>query len=348
MKLISISALFLFLLFFPHKHLSAQGKDPGAYLASINEKQSQITEESMGYVSAVAHGKSARKIEKRRTELINAILQARAMAKNMSAFEGDTSLRAASYEYFNIAYIVIKEDYGKIVDLEEISEQTYDNMEAYLVAQDQANQKLKDAYDKVDREFTAFAAKHKIHLIEQETKISKMSEIVEKVNRYYHDVFLVFFKNYKQELYLIEALDKKDVNGIEQNKNALIKNTEEGLGKLGKITSFEGDADLTMSCKQLLQFYQNEAKTKVSVATDYFMKNENFEKLKKVMDTKSSSQQTQKDIDSYNKAVNDMNAAVNIYNRNNKELNDSRNKLIRDWNNTADAFLNKHTPRYNK
>jgi hypothetical protein len=344
MKSIFLSAFCLLIL----SNSFAQISDPGAYLSKITEKQTQITEESMGYVSAVAHGKSARKIEKRRTELINAILQARAMAKNMAAYQGDTSLRAAAYEYFNITYLVIKEDYGKIVDLEEIAEQTYDNMEAYLLAQDLASKKLSDAYDKVDREFNAFAAKNNINLLKDESKLSKMSQVVGKVHDYYHEVYLIFFKSYKQEIYLLEALEKKDVNGIEQNKNALIKTTEEGLAKLAKLSSFEGDADLAAVCRLLLQFYQNEAKNKVAISTSYFLKNESFEKLNKAMQSKPASQQSEVDINAYNAAVKEINSAVNVYNKNNKELGENRNKLINDWNNSAQAFLSKHTPRYNK
>ena len=105
---------------------------------------------------------------------------------------------------------------------------------------------------------------------------------------------------------------------------------------------------MAAACRQLLQFYLSEAENKISISTDYFLKEENFAKLKKAMDSKGSSSPSQKDIDSYNAAAKEINVAVNRYNQNNKELFDSRNKLINGWNDAAEDFLSKHTPRYNK
>ncbi len=321
-------------------------KDASLYLGRINEKQQAVNNEAMGYVSAVAHGKSARKIDKQRSELISAVSQARAMAKNMEDFEGDTALKAAAYEYFNLNYIVFKEDYGKIMDLEELSEQSYDGMEAYLAAQDIANKKLEEANDKMQTEFRAFAARHDVKLVEEETKMSKMTEQVNKTNAYYHSVFLLFFKSYHTELYLVQALDKKDVNGIEQNKNSLVKSTQEDLAKLAKVGGFEGDENVVNACRALLLFYQTEAKNKIQVLTDFVMQQENFDKIKKATEAKSN--RTQQDVDAYNKAAGDINKAAALYNKTNKELNEGRGKLLNDWNNAVETFLSKHTPRYNK
>ncbi len=316
------------------------------YMNRISEKQQAITSESMGYISAVAHGKSARKVSKQRSELINALVSARAMAKNMGAFEGDTLLRAAAYAYFDLSYIVFKEDYGKIMDLEEIAEQSYDNMEAYLTAQDVANDKLDKANEKVQAEYKAFAQRHGVQLIEEETKMSKMAEQVNKVNKYYHDIFLLFFKSYRTELFMVEAMSKRDVNGVEQNKNTLTKSTDESLAKLAKATGFEGDVTVINACRALLQFYQNEAKTKMQPITDYLVQEETFEKIKKA--TESNSNRSQADVDAYNKAANELNKLGAAYNKTNKELNDSRSRLLNDWNNALETFFSKHTPRYNK
>jgi hypothetical protein len=296
----------------------------------------------------VAHGKSARKVEKRRLELVNAILQGKALAKNVGAFKGDTSLSATAYRCFSIYYIVIKEDYAKIVDMEEIAEQSYDAMEAYLAAQDIASEKLDEAYKQFETEYKAFAGRHNIQLIEEDTKLSKMAETASKVMDYYHQVYLIFFKSYKQEAYLVAALDKKDINGIEQNKNALLKCSEEGLSKISKLASFEGDADLAAACRTALQFYQNEARNKIAPALDYYMKVENFDKIKKAMETKSSSQRTNADINAYNAAVNDMNSSTAGFNKTMKETYEARNKSLNGWNSASENFLSRHTPRYNK
>jgi len=342
------SVLFCFVFIIYSHFAGAQSQDAGAYLSSLNEKQQEVSEDAMSYVSAVAHGKSARKIEKRRNELLNSIVQARAMAKNMRPFDGDTSLKSAAYNHYNLTYLVIKEDYGKIVDMEEIAEQSYDNMEAYLAAQEKANEKLDQANEEVEKAYKDFAARHNIHLVEDQSKLSKMTDLVNKMEKYYHGIFLIYFKSFIDEKHLLEAMNKKDMNGMEQNKGALIKSSSEGLPLLAKIPSFDGDGSINISCRQLLQFYNTEAKDKMQAISDYYMKQETFDKLQKAVDSKSPSERSQQDIDKYNKGVKDINLAVQVYNKNNKELNDLRNKFNDDWNNTVEVFFSKHTPRYRK
>ena len=317
-----------------------------AYMSKFTESQKQINYEMLGYVSAVAHNKSAKKVAKQRSELMTAISAAKSKAAHMTDFEGDSNLRVATYNYFNIAYIVAKEDYGKIMDLEEIAEQSYDNMEAYLKAQEVANDKEHDAFEKADRELRAFAAKHHITLTEDDSKDSKQSEIINQVNKYYNKVYLTFFKCNSNETYMIKALEKKDVNGIEQNKNALQKNSQENLPKLDEIGAFQGDASLINVCKELLKFYKTEATDKMTILTDYLVKNDNFQKMKKEMDKKSSSGRTQEDVDKFNAAVKEINESVSVYNKTNNELNNTRNKLINELNNAVENFMSKHIPRH--
>jgi hypothetical protein len=62
----------------------------------------------------------------------------------------------------------------------------------------------------------------------------------------------------------------------------------------------------------------------------------------------ASSNHSKQEVDDYNKAAKDFNAAVAIYNKVNKEDNEARSKAIDEWNNGVQGFLSKHTPRYNK
>ena len=346
MRRLNLSLLVLLMVAVSAIQIKAQQvNDAVAYMSKFTESQKQINYEMLGYVSAVAHNKSAKKVSKQRSELLTAISAAKSKAAHMTDFEGDSNLRVATYSYFNIAYIVAKEDYGKIMDLEEIAEQSYDNMEAYLKAQEVANDKEHDAFEKADRELRAFAAKHHITITEDESKDSKQSEIINKVNKYYNKVYLTFFKCNSNESYMIKALEKKDVNGIEQNKNALQKNTQENLPKLDEIGAFEGDASLIKVCKDLLNFYKMESNDKVKILTDYLVKNDNFQKIKTEMDKKGSNR-TQEDVDKFNAAVKDINESVNVYNKTNTDLNNNRNKLINDLNNAVESFMSKHIPRH--
>ncbi len=323
--------------------ISVAQKSAVDYMQKVETAQSKVTEDFLIYVSAVAHGKSARKVDKRRKDLLSAVSQARSQMKHLVPFEKtDTTLRAAAFTYLNILYVLLKEDYGKIVDMEEIAEQSYDNMEAYLNIQEEANKKLEDAGDRLEAATKTFAADNNVTLLEQKDAMSKKAEKVETVNKYYHKIYLIYFKSMKQEAYMIAALDKKDVNAVEQNKNALLKNSEEGLAKLIDLKGFENDQTLVADCKKLLQFYQKEATEKMPVLVDFMLKNQTFVSAKSKFDSGSKSKE---DTDAYNKAVAAINDAGATYNKTNAELNQTRSKLNTDWDNGVKNFMDKHIPQ---
>jgi hypothetical protein len=336
--------IFSFLLSF--QSFAQDLKVPVNYLNHMSTQNREITKDYMSYSSAVAHGKSARKVENRRKEMIASTKTAISNISKMPPFEGDKSLRDSVVAFLKLSYNVLNEDYAKIVDMEEVAEQSYDAMEAYLLAQDMANEKMNSASKRLSDMEKTFAQSHKINIIESEDKLSKKVEKTNEVNTYHRPVYLIFFKSYKQEMYLLDALQKKDFNAIEQNKNTLKQFSEEGLEKLKEIKGFEGDHSLKMACQQALSFYKMESESKISAMTDFLLKEENFQKIKKAFDAKKQSERTKEDVDLYNKAVNDMNNSANEYNKANTFLNVNRDKAISGWNKGSQSFLDKHVPKY--
>ena len=318
--------------------------NPGGYMDYIGKAEEELAKKYLSYMSASSHGSSLRKIDKRRTDLLNSIYETRIKITDMPAYKGDKSLKDASVDYLKILYSVFNEDYAKIVNMEEIAEQSYDDMEAYILIQDKANERLKTAYESRDAITKDFAKKYNVNLISAGSALSEKLSQAEEVGDYYHKVYLIFFKAFNQEKYLVAAIDQKNINSLEQNKNALAKYSEEGLGKLKDIKAFSGDGSLVVSCRQMLEFLKDEANTKVPIMADFIMKAETFAETKKAFDSKSASKRTQKDIDEYNKAVNDMNSGVNKFNSTNNALNTNRNKLLNAWNNSVQEFMDTHMP----
>lgn len=342
--ILSFLPFFLFLIF-PNSLEAQSYANAGQYLGFMNDQHRQIMKDALSYTSAVAHGKSARKVDSRRVTLLQTVKDAQKKVGAMPAWETDKSLRDSTTAFFKITYHVLNDDYGKIVDLEEVAEQSYDAMEAYLLAKKLADEKLDEANERLEKTVEKFAADHNVNLLASEDKLSKKAKQASRVNEYYNEVYLIFFKSFKQEAYLLEALATKNINSIEQNKNSLSRLSDEGLAKLKTIQAFDGDPSLTVTCRDLLTFYKKEA-DKIPVATDYFMKEENFNKVKTAFESKKEKDRTQKDVDEYNKAVNDMNTAVNKYNDSMNVLNNDRGNMINKWNKTVSNFLDKHTPKY--
>ena len=78
--------------------------------------------------------------------------------------------------------------------------------------------------------------------------------------------------------------------------------------------------------------------------TDFFLKEESFNKLKQ-FDSKPANKRTQADVDQFNNAVNNMNAAGDFFNKVNNELNKHRNKLVNDWENAVKKYMDNYMLR---
>lgn len=315
------------------------------YMETITNEFQNIAADTWDYTSAVGHGKSARKVENRRKEVLETNMEAQKKIQKMGAFEGDKSFRDSTLAFLKLSYYVINHDYAKIVDMEEIAEESFNAMEAYLSAQEKAGQKLKEAGKMIEAEQKIFAATHNINLIESKDKISTKLEEAGKVFSYYNRLYLIFFKPYKEEGYMLDALNKNNINGVKENAENLSKYSDEGLKYLDTVKAYKGDNTLKIACVNLLTFYKSEGTAKAPVIINYLTNKESFFKIKATFDSKSQSSRTKADVDEYNKAVNDFNDAANQYNALNQQLNAKRSELLNKWNEAVSDFMDKQVPK---
>lgn len=318
---------------------------PVQHMQFMSSQDELLSKKYMSYMSEVAHGGRARKMEKRREDLVNSIRETMRECARVKPYKGDASLRDAYRDYYFVLLSIFNEDYHKIVDMEEIAERSYDAMEAYLLTQEKADEKLDQANDKLKLAYNAFAARNNIQLVEgTQSKLNKKLTTVSKVNAYMHQIFLIFFKSNVQEMLMIESLEKKDLNALEQYKNSLIKYSSEGLSRLDTVKAYNGDGSLITACRKVLEFQKAEAEGKVGTYTDFLLKENEIIKLKKSFDAKPASGRTKQDVDEYNASIDSFNKAIAQYNKVNTELNNSRNKVLSNWDNTRRRFLDQHVP----
>jgi hypothetical protein len=337
--------LFLLLAFFSVNVVSAQNFDNvSEYMGFISQQHENISKKYMAYASASAHGKKARKVENVRQKLLDEVQEARMNISGMPSFKGDKAYRDTSVSFMKLYFNILNDDYNKVLNLEEIAENSYDEMEVLLNVKEAIDRKLEEGNKKVKDAQASFAKANNVTLVEGEgNALEEKLKKVHELNKYYNEVYLVFFKPYIQEKTLIEAMGKNNVTGMEQTKNALKKYSEDGLEKLKSIKPFEGDNSVTGACRSLLQFYIKEADA-VTGASDYTLAKENFEKIKK--DFEKKSKPAQADVDLYNNAVNDMNKKSQKFNQTMNDLNKQRAESLNNWNKTVNQFFAEHTPRY--
>lgn len=325
----------------------AQDMDnPGTYMSAITKARGEMDAKYMAYVSAAAHGRRARKVEKLRQEVLDNITESRYKTTDLPMYKSDNSLRQASIDYIKLTYIIFSEDYKKIVDVEELAEQSVDEMQAYLLLQDKVNQKLNEGWTSLDKATKDFAAKYNVTLTSEVSPLGAKMEAADKLNKHINSVFLAFFKCNWEDNQMVKAMNDKKVIDMEQARSALMTYAAQGLKDLDTVKPFEGDASLIVSCRKALQFYQQSADKDVPKLTDFYVRSEEFDKLKKTFDGKSGSSRTKADVDAYNKAVNDINTSAKGFNQTNQKLNTARSVAVNDFNETEKRFADEHMPHY--
>jgi hypothetical protein len=342
-----IPALVLFCCFLftsPSAVQAQQFEHGGQYMDYLFGDHPQYQQSLWSYIKAAAHSKNARKVEKRRRELVTTAYDIKKKVSRQVPYEGDASLRDALATYFDLTYKVLKEDYAKIVDMEAIAEESYDAMEAYILAKEKANDKVDEAGEQLEAAQKAFAAAHNIELVSETSETDKKLEEASAVYHYYNQLYLIFFKSYKQEAYLLTALESNDVNALIQNQNSLKSFALEGLSKLDTVQKFKGDGSIIDAGKEVMGFYLMEADEKVPILANLYLVQDKMEKVQASFEAIQPAKRTQGDVDTYNQVVADYNQAVNDFNDTIQSLNKDRSSHLDNWNKTTDRFIDTHIP----
>jgi len=229
--------------------------------------------------------------------------------------------------------------------MEEIAEQSYDLMEAYLLAQKEAGKMMDDATEMLNEEQAKFGKAHNINIVEDDSKLGKKLNKASDVYDYYNPIYLMFFKSYKQEVYLIASMEADDINAIEQNRKALISMADEDIKNLIAIKAYDSDLTLRNAALMMLRFYKKEAEKDAKVVTDFYLKKETYEKINVAFEKMKKKDRTQENVDRVNKAANEYNEAVQEYNEIIKITNKERTKNLDAWNKAVSKFLKSHISR---
>jgi hypothetical protein len=340
----NIALIFAAILLFTFSAISQNLENPGEYMTAIVKARGDMDSKYMQYMSAAAHGRRARKVEKLRQEVLDNITNSRYKTADLPIYKGDNSLRKSSIDYIQLCYTIFSEDYKKIVNMEELAEQSVDEMQAYMLLQEKIDEKLHDGYAALDKATRAFAAKYNVTLVTEQSPLGEKLEESAKVNAYSNILDLIFFKCNWEDNQMVKAMNNQKVNDAEQARNALTSYANEGLKSLDTIRPFEGDPSLVNACKRALTFYKQAAEQDMPKLTDFYIKKEEFDKSKKDFD--ASSNHSQAEVNAYNKGIKDFNNSVNAYNQTNNKVNSGRNQAVNDWNNAEKAFQDQHIPHY--
>lgn len=341
-----VKTLFIFLCIFAFQTTTAQSfKNANAYLTFIGKENKKISKSMWKYTKSVAHSKSPRRIEGDRKRLLKSIERAIIKIKKVKPFEGEDAYKKQVLEFMDLRNSLLRNDYAKIVDMKEVAEQSYDFMEAYILAQKKVDERMQEAQETYAKALEEYAARNNIRLTDEESDLGKKMKISNAVFDHRNAVYLLFFKSNIQESLLMKALSSGDISAMQQNLNALQTFAKEGLQDLDTIPTYKDDLSLVKATKNTLEFYLEETQNELPKLIEFFLFNEKFTAIKNAIDKKNPKDRTKKEIKQYNEMVKDFNTAVTEFNKRNEELNKKRNKIINQWNTASAKFLSRHIPK---
>ncbi len=315
---------------------------PGEYMSQLGAIYEPVTKDTWDYTKQVARGRNARRIDKKRTELMQTLKKEKYNASRVGTYEGDPALRDAAVNYLQYYYLILAEDYGKLIDLEDIAEQSYDDMEAYLMAKEAIDEKMDSVSESLTKETENFADKYGVNLVDSDSRIGRKLSNASEINQYYNQVYLVFFKSYYYEGQMLKAFSENNISEIEQFRQTLALTAIEGGEKLKEIGLFRMDRRLKDAAQQTLNFFQKEAKDYAEKNVAFLVQSEKFQTLTKNIEAKNPKKLTQEEVDSYNATLEDYNKAINDYNDRNARFNKLREENVKNFNKATSDFYDKH------
>ena len=344
MNTITKTCLLILLCLFSQNIASQNFEKATDYLSFVGEELEVISKNSWKLTKAIAHSKSDRTVTSKRKVLLKSVERAIAKIKKANGYDGD-EYKNQVLEHLSLRESLLKNDFAKIIDMKEVAEQSYDLMEAYIIAREMADEKMTEAQAEYEVHFYDFANKHNINIIESDSDLSKKMKISGEVFDHYNDLYLIFFKVYINEIYLMEALEKSDINAIQQNTNALSATAKEGLEIIKEVELYKNDTSVANATKSIFEFFIDEADNKIPKQLDFLVLNEDMERITETLEKTPEKKRTKKQIDDYNAKIKEINKAIKDYNRVNGELNNDRQKVFNALDTAKEKFLAKHIPK---
>lgn len=261
-------------------------------------------------------------------------------------FEGDTIYKGNVLKNLELNKSLLLNEYADIVDMQAVADQSYDAMEAYILAQELADKKMAEVQKDYEDSFYAYAEKYDIPIDDRKSELGENMEISNKVFDYYNDLQLIFYKVYFSESTLFEAIEERNISAIQQNINALQSAIKEGVKEVDEVPLYKKDARIAKAIKEIFLIYQGEADTQVPQVLEYFVMEEDLMKIKKAIEKTEASNRTKAQKDNYSKKEKELDAKRESVNKVIEKLFKERYKKFERLDKSNAKFLDKHVPKY--
>ena len=330
----SHSGLLFFLVACLHFHCPGQEEDfnfknAGDYNNYIMKEMAVAVQKNFEYISFSVHlptgeaglptGQAGSDefelLESKRKEVMEQILLSKEKIKRMPPLDNDTRLRDEAVETLLEYQHAFELDYKEIIGLKKRSKDSFEAMEAYWKAEDKAEQKVIKATTRLRKAQQVYASKNNMKVVAgKEDALEKKMAKISAVNNYWRDIYLQFFKVSKEYDLLWEILSREKAEPLDQQRKQVLKVVESVLPALKSKPDYHGDTEFRDQTINLLEYYQQVAKT-------------DFSKIVDVLSQKP----TQEDIDLVNSIINKCNA--------------DHERLVYNWNIASQDLFKKNVDK---
>ena len=236
-------------------NLSAQDfTDPVEYFSYFGNEHNGVINKNMEYVQHAVHTEDYMMIETKRVELIELIKATIARVEKVPPFEKDSKMKDEMLGVLAMYQNSFEIEFNDALTLKKDSKESYEAMEKYIAAMDEAEKKLDKASARFVKASEDFAAKNEIELLKNEG--NDVVKDLNKLNNYHRNLFLKQFKVSKKNAEFMDALEKQQAGLMEKKRKELIIDCNSTLKVLGLMPDFKGDSEYLDSCKELINFYK--------------------------------------------------------------------------------------------
>jgi hypothetical protein len=294
------------------------------------------------YLLSVTTLQKVKPVEKKRQNLLKAIKQNRKFCISRKPIQGDSTLKSDLIRYLDFEYLILKNDFDKIAEMEDSALQSNDQILAHQRALDLIAKKLNGWFGTLKRAEIEFFNRYEITEDLKNDEFRQRIEKADKAIRYYNVLNRILSEAINEDYYARQAVDKNDTIGIIRHTRRLAYLAEQGLRQLEQKNGYEGDCGLILATEDLLEFYQHDGQVTFPANIEFLNNSNDFQKESKKFNSIKESDRKQADIDDYNNAVKLHDKEAGEINRINAESLQMNRKLLDLWSDQAGIFLRKY------
>jgi hypothetical protein len=269
-------------------------KNAGDYNNFIMKVMTEAVQKNFEYLSFVVHSEAYDQMDEKRKEVVRKIIESKEKVSQMPPLDGDVRLRDESIEVLNEYKNAFDLDYKHIIGLKRKSKDSFDAMKEYFKAEDEAEEKLNKATQKLRKAQRIYASKNNMTVVDgkSDDELERKMARAKATNVYWRSVFIEYFKVSEAYDLMWESLNQRRAAAIDNERHKVVKVADATLPEIAAIPAFNGDTEFRDQTIAIIEYYRQVAEVQFGKITEHLKRPE----------------LTQPDIDAINSIINQCNA----------------------------------------